>query len=121
MTGVTSGETIESDYYTFMGFDPAHARSGLSFYAPFFAGLDPVLELAPGRGEFLDVLREAGTTGRGVDLDEGMVAAAVEQGHDVVLGDAIASLASVGVDVLACTPERSEIEDAFMSLIQDPR
>ena len=89
MTGVNSGGTIESDYYSFMGFDPAHARAGLSFYAPFFAGLGPVLELAPGRGEFLDVLREAGTTARGVDIDEGMVAAAVERGHDVVLGDAI--------------------------------
>jgi SAM-dependent methyltransferase len=80
---------IESDYYTYMGFDPDLARSGLSFYVPLFEGLDPVLELACGRGEFLDVLRDAGTQGRGVDLDEGMVSAAVERGHDVVLGDAI--------------------------------
>jgi SAM-dependent methyltransferase len=92
MTGVTPGNTIESDYYTFMGFDPALARGGLSHYVPYVAGLDPVLELAPGRGEFLDVLRDAGTTGCGVDLDEGMVAAAVARGHDVKHGDAIAFL-----------------------------
>ena len=85
--------TIESDYYAFMGFDPQAAREGLSHYAPFFAGLDPVLELACGRGEFLDVLRDAGIRGCGVDLDEGMVAAAVARGHEVELGDALAYLA----------------------------
>jgi O-antigen chain-terminating methyltransferase len=83
-------ETVESDYYTFMGFDPAAARSGLSHYVQYFTG--PVLELACGRGEFLDVLAEAGIEARGVDLDSGMVAAARARGHDVLLGDAIATL-----------------------------
>jgi SAM-dependent methyltransferase len=83
--------TIESDYYSFMGFDPAAARAGLAHYAPFFSG--PVLELACGRGEFLDVLRDAGVDSRGVDLDQGMVDACVERGHDVTLGDALAFLA----------------------------
>jgi SAM-dependent methyltransferase len=90
--------TIESDYYSFMGFDPAAARAGLAHYAPFFAGLDPVLELACGRGEFLDVLRDAGVTARGVDLDKGMVEAAVASGHDVVLGDALEYLAQAQND-----------------------
>jgi SAM-dependent methyltransferase len=83
-------DTIESDYYAFMGFDSAHTRDVLTHYVPMFTG--PVLELACGRGEFLDLLREAGVEGRGVDLDDGMVAAARERGHDVALGDALAFL-----------------------------
>jgi SAM-dependent methyltransferase len=87
-----NANTIESDYYAFMGFDPAHTRDVLSHYVPMFAGLDPVLELACGRGEFLDLLRESGIAGRGVDLDDGMVEAARRRGHDVALGDALAFL-----------------------------
>lgn len=90
--------TIESDYYAFMGFDPARARAALLHYVPFFTGLDPVLELACGRGEFLDVLRDAGIRGCGVDLDEGMVAAATSRGHEVELGDALAYLAEAEAD-----------------------
>ncbi len=84
--------TVESDYYAFMGFDPAHTRDVLAFYVPMFAGRGPVLELACGRGEFLDLLREAGVAARGVDLDEGMVRAARDRGHDVHLGDALDAL-----------------------------
>jgi ABC-2 type transport system ATP-binding protein len=38
----------------------------------------------------------------------------------VVLGDALASLTGSGVDVLACREERSEIEEAFLSLTGRP-
>lgn len=87
-----SDSSVESDYYTFMGFDPAAARAGLSHYVQYFEGLSPVLEVACGRGEFLDVLAAAGVEARGVDLDKGMVAASRERGHDVELGDAIEAL-----------------------------
>jgi SAM-dependent methyltransferase len=86
--------TIESDYYAFMGFDAAHTRDALSFYAPLFAGREPVLELACGRGEFLDLLRESGVACRGVDVDEGMAGLARGRGHDVALGDALEFLAA---------------------------
>ena len=36
--------------------------------------------------------------------------------EDAVLGDALGALAAEGVDVLTCTEERSEIEQAFLSL-----
>jgi ABC-2 type transport system ATP-binding protein len=39
---------------------------------------------------------------------------------DAVLGDAIASLVAADVQVLACSEERSEIEEAFLSLTQRP-
>lgn len=48
----------------------------------------PVLDVGCGRGELLDLLRDAGVEARGVDLDEGMVAHCREKGHAVELGDA---------------------------------
>jgi SAM-dependent methyltransferase len=80
---------LESSYYSFMNFDSAHNRAALEFYVPFFEGGGPVLELAPGRGEFLSLLRDHGVKAAGVDLDEGMVEAARAAGHEVVLGDAL--------------------------------
>ena len=47
----------------------------------------PVLDVGCGRGEFLDLLREEGIEGLGVDLDAGMVAACHAKGHDVVQAD----------------------------------
>lgn len=82
--------SAESDYYAFMQFSSESSREGLRHYVPFFAGVEgPVLELGSGRGEFLDVLAEAGLAGRGVDVDTGMVNAATVRGHDVALGDAL--------------------------------
>ncbi len=87
---------LESDYYRHMGYDPANTRSVLSHYVGYFAdgAADgpPVLELGSGRGEFLDLLREAGVRASGVDSDEGMVDQARSRGLDVVLGDALATL-----------------------------
>jgi SAM-dependent methyltransferase len=81
--------TIESEYYAFMEFDAEHTRDVLAQYAPLFADHAPVLELACGRGELLDLLRDAGTAARGVDVDPGMVEQAKARGHDVALGDAL--------------------------------
>jgi SAM-dependent methyltransferase len=82
---------LESDYYSFMGYDPDNSKQGLSHYVQFFER-SPVLELACGRGEFLELLREAGVAGEGVDFDEGMVEAATSHGLTVTYGDAIADL-----------------------------
>jgi len=87
-------ETVESDYYAFMRFDPENAKSVLSYYVPFFTE-GPVLELACGPGVFLSLLREKGIVASGVDIDPGMVDIALAEGHDVVLGDAMTHLRSV--------------------------
>jgi glycosyltransferase involved in cell wall biosynthesis/SAM-dependent methyltransferase len=59
-------------------------------FLPILDGREPVLDLGCGRGEFLDVLRDAGLTYRGVDLDPGMVARCREKGHsDVDLADGV--------------------------------
>src|SRR5439155_16009205 len=42
----------------------------------------PVLDVGCGRGEFLDLLSEAGTEAVGIDIDEGMVMHCRAKGHD---------------------------------------
>ncbi len=48
----------------------------------------PVLDAGCGRGEFLDVLREAGIAATGVDSDAGMVERCRAKGHEVALDTA---------------------------------
>lgn len=100
-SAVTAGPSdIESQYYAFMAYDRDVARATLAHYVPMFAGSAPVLELGPGRGEFLTLLRDAGIQARGIDADPGMVAAAVASGLEVALGDALGGLAEVADDAL---------------------
>jgi SAM-dependent methyltransferase len=86
---------LESDYYTHMAFDPENARKALGNYVRFFEGAGRVLELGPGSGEFLRLLRDAGIDAVGIDLDQGMVDQARADGLDVRLGDALDYLETV--------------------------
>jgi SAM-dependent methyltransferase len=83
---------LESEYYSYMDFDPEHTREVLRHYVPMFEDRSPVLELGCGRGEFLGLLDAAGVKAQGVDADEGMAEAARRIGRDVVCADAIAFL-----------------------------
>jgi O-antigen chain-terminating methyltransferase len=68
-------------------------------YVPIFseahaalAGADPtappvILDLGCGRGEFLELLKEAGLPGKGIDLNEDMIHVCQEQGLDVEQGN----------------------------------
>jgi SAM-dependent methyltransferase len=87
----SAGNRLESAYYEFMGYDGDRTRDGQSHYLQFFPA-GPVLELACGRGEFLDLLRDAGVEAVGVDLDDGMVERATGAGHRVVRADAVEHL-----------------------------
>jgi SAM-dependent methyltransferase len=77
-------------------------KSRLEVYLPI---LDPLkqfmsrpaaLDLGCGRGEWLEVLTEAGFEAQGVDLDEGMLEAARAGGFNVKRGDAIDFLRQLG-------------------------
>ncbi len=57
-------------------------------YLPLFETADWVLDIGCGRGEFLDLLRDTGRRGVGLDLDESMVARCQDKGHDALLADA---------------------------------
>ncbi len=61
------------DYYSFMGYPPEALRHRYGLYAERFAGATRVLDVACGRGEFLELLQQAGIGGIGVDVDPDMV------------------------------------------------
>jgi len=53
-------------------------------YVPYFEHHHPVLDIACGRGEFLELMRENGIPGSGVELNPQMVSRCREKGLDVV-------------------------------------
>jgi len=52
----------------------------------------PVVDLGCGRGELLDLLRDANVKAWGVDLDTKVARLCEEKGHDVVISDALTYL-----------------------------
>ncbi len=64
-------------------------------YVEYFKGSDQVLDIGSGRGEFLELLMEAGIKAKGVDLDLDMVLYCQEKGLDVVREDAFVYLDSL--------------------------
>jgi SAM-dependent methyltransferase len=72
--------------------DEATIRERLRRYVRHFESGEPVLELGAGRGEFLELLREAGIPARGVDLDPRMVEHARSKQVSVERRDALEAL-----------------------------
>jgi O-antigen chain-terminating methyltransferase len=70
-------------------------RERQRFYVPFFAGCRRVLDLGCGRGEFLEVMREAGTGARGIDLNPEDVASCHAKGLDAEVADLFAYLGAL--------------------------
>jgi len=64
-------------------------------YLPLFSGACDVLDLGCGRGEFLELLREAGIGARGVDTNHAMVEHCRARELEVVEGDGLAYLESL--------------------------
>lgn len=58
-------------------------------YVEYFAGQAPVIDLGCGRGEFLELMHEAGIQAQGVDLDLDMILLCKEKGLDAVRAEAI--------------------------------
>ncbi len=67
-------------------------RGLLRPYVPILVGHAPVLDVGCGRGELLELLREAEIEARGIDLDRGMVERSRRKGLDVELAEAVAYL-----------------------------
>jgi O-antigen chain-terminating methyltransferase len=64
-------------------------------YVPHFQGCQNVLDLGCGRGEFLDLLKEAGISARGLDLDEECVALCRRKGLEAETADLFGYLADL--------------------------
>ncbi len=69
-----------------------YVRGKQRFYLPFFAGRCDVMDLGCGRGEFLELMREAGVPARGIELSPELAGVCRAKGLEVECGDLLASL-----------------------------
>ena len=99
-------------------------KERLRAYQPFIAPLAGLqtppraLDVGCGRGEWLELLGEQGFAARGVDLDDGMLAACRERGLDVELGDAIECLRRLPDASLALVSAFHLVEHIPFELLQ---
>ena len=86
------------DAFKYVGFEDRfrgsedEIRRRLADYVPYFAGASDVLDVGCGRGEFLDLLKQAGVAARGLDINPEMVEVCRARGLDATAGDALAYL-----------------------------
>jgi len=96
----------------YRGFEDRHRgdvgdiKALLRPYLDHFRDCSRVVDIGSGRGEFLALLRDAGISAYGVDLDAGMVAACHEQDLEAVVANGIDHLRSLepgSVDGVFCS------------------
>jgi len=100
---VSSGAAFSSalDSYKYVGFENAFRgsqdtiRERLESYLPYFDGTSDVLDVGCGRGEFLDLLKARGISGRGLDLNHEMVEVCRARGLEVAEADVVSYLESL--------------------------
>ena len=89
------------DSYKYVGFENAFRgsqdtiRERLESYLPYFDGTSDVLDVGCGRGEFLDLLKARGISGRGLDLNHEMVEVCRARGLEVAEADVVSYLESL--------------------------
>jgi O-antigen chain-terminating methyltransferase len=86
------------DYFAFesrMRGSTSEIRERQQPYVERLRGHAPVLDLGCGRGELLELLRDAGIEARGVDADSDMVAYAAGEGLDVAQADVHTALSEL--------------------------
>ncbi|MFT4171284.1 MAG: methyltransferase domain-containing protein [Rhodocyclaceae bacterium] len=99
--------------------------SRLRVYEPFIRPMPeicpgaPALDIGCGRGEWLELLGEAGLAAKGVDLDDGMLQACRERGLDVLHADGIAWLKKQADESLCMISAFHVAEHLPFGLLQD--
>jgi len=78
---------IDYAFLRYIGATPEGQKRIQSFYLPFFAGCQKVVDLGCGDGDFVELLKEKGIEGIGVDRDEKCCAAARQRNLNVVCQD----------------------------------
>ena len=89
---------------------------------PIFTGAANVVDLGCGRGEFLEALKLAGVSARGVDVNAEMVATARGRGLDVDRSDALGYLTSLpdaSLGGLIATQVVEHLEPAYLLRLLD--
>ena len=74
--------------------DEKYIRQNLEIYKPYFEKCINVLDIGCGRGEFLEIMREAGVSAIGIDLGEESIAYCTEKGLTVERADLFEYLAN---------------------------
>jgi O-antigen chain-terminating methyltransferase len=69
-----------------------YVRNGQRFYVPFFEKCQKVLDIGCGRGEFLEVMRDARIAARGIDLDTASVEMCRAKGLEADVADLFVEL-----------------------------
>jgi 2-polyprenyl-3-methyl-5-hydroxy-6-metoxy-1,4-benzoquinol methylase len=77
-----------------------HVRRSQTFYLDRFAGIDGILDLGCGRGEFLEAASEAGIAARGIDASEEAVALCRAKGLNAEVADIFEYLAALPDETL---------------------
>jgi O-antigen chain-terminating methyltransferase len=83
-----------------------YVKAGQQFYLHYFAGCRNVLDIGCGRGEFLEMMRQAGVPARGIDLSEESVATCLHKGLDTETADLfpyLAALPEASLDGIFCS------------------
>lgn len=82
-----------------------YVKAQQRYYVPLFEGCQAVADLGCGRGEFLELMREAGVPARGVDSNEEAVALCRSKGLEAEHGDLFEWLAAqpdASLDAIFC-------------------
>lgn len=83
-----------------------YVKNNHKFYLPHFEGRHNVLDIGCGRGEFLEMMRDANVAARGIDLDDQSVALCRSKGLDAERADLfeyLASLQEASLDGIFCS------------------
>lgn len=83
-----------------------YVKAGQRFYLAHFTGCRSVLDIGCGRGEFLEMMRDAGIPARGIDLGEESVAICRHKGLDAEVADLyeyLAGLPEASLDGIFCS------------------
>jgi len=84
--------SLDYEFLRFIEVETETQKRLQSHYLPFFVGLETVVDLGCGDGDFLELLRDNGVHGIGVDYDQECCTAARRRGLDVVCQEAMAYL-----------------------------
>jgi 2-polyprenyl-3-methyl-5-hydroxy-6-metoxy-1,4-benzoquinol methylase len=100
---LTASQTLTRplEAFRYVGFEDRYRgsreeiRDRMTAYLPYFRQASNVLDVGCGRGEFLELLREAGVRATGIDVNHEMVEQCRAAGLDVLDADALAYLNSI--------------------------
>ncbi|HXS98954.1 MAG TPA: class I SAM-dependent methyltransferase [Candidatus Limnocylindrales bacterium] len=90
-----------------------YVRRNQQFYLPYFEGKQNVLDIGCGRGEFLEMMRDAAIPARGIDLGDEAVALCRHKGLDAAKADLfpyLEALPEASLDGIFCSQVVEHIE-----------